>query len=734
MTAESPLTAPAPSAPDTRPTLASVAESGELRFMLGVQKVRGATYLFAGGLALLLKLVGLLGAPYLAFFWPMGFALLSAVGLHSLYERRLDRRWGVEFHRIWMPFDTGMATLGVYLTGGATSPWFIFYLVTLATAAFVGDRRTVALAAAANTGSYLGLLAWMGEFRGLDESFYLPLLRIVFLHAGSIPFVQGATNLRDKRLRIKRLQAEQALRLEELMRVTKELSEANVRIREADRMKSQFLANMSHELRTPLNAIIGFSEILMGPAGQDEARRSKFLGNVHASGQHLLRVISDILDLSKIEAGKMEFYPEPLEVRSAIEGVVAIMHGMAARRRIGFELDVPEELPLVETDPGRFKQVLYNLLSNAVKFSPEDSTITVTARALPARASPLNEESLRLSVVDRGIGISAADQEVIFHEFRQADSTPSRQAGGTGLGLSLVKRFLELQGGVVTIKSEVGKGSTFAVTLPLRAPASADQAPLPPQKPLPTAGRILVVEDDIVAFQSIARSLREAGYFPVQAHRGEEALRLARTLRPSLITLDIGLPDISGLEVLCRLKGDPSTDATPIVIVSILDNRELGLAFGADDCFVKPVDRERLLRRIRELAPPGAPSRARLLLVDDDPAVHDMLEAQLSPLGYVLEHAFDGSEALALAERRAPDVIILDLLMPRLGGFEVAAALKRKKETAEIPVIILTAQELSGAERASLQGTSAGLVQKDENSAADLLAAIRTLERHGAGG
>jgi DNA-binding response OmpR family regulator len=338
---------------------------------------------------------------------------------------------------------------------------------------------------------------------------------------------------------------------------------------------------------------------------------------------------------------------------------------------------------------------------------------------------------MAVSVTEKGIGIAPADQQVIFHEFRQADGSTTRQFGGTGLGLSLVKKFVELQGGIVTLESEPGKGSTFSVVLPLRARSTAAGPPprMEFERPLPVENRILVVEDDLVAYQSISRSLTEAGYFPMRARHGEEALQLARALRPTAITLDLALPGISGWDVLKELKRDPITKGIPVVIISMMDNRELGLTLGADDYFLKPVDRGQLVARLKEIAPPAALARtSRLLLVDDDSAVHEFLEAELEQLGYRVEHAYSGAQGLELAARSRPHAIILDLMMPDVTGFEVAAVLKEREDTAHVPIVVLTARDLSEDERQRLTGKIAALVQKGHAAPTRLVAAIRDLE------
>jgi signal transduction histidine kinase/DNA-binding response OmpR family regulator len=717
--------------------------ASHVRFQTAMQRTRLAVYAIAIAMAWLAKIAGVLEVTY-AEGLPMAILALASGALFlEAYRRSWDMRLGVTLTPAWMACDVFFIAWGVFLTGGGSSPWFLFYLSNTCAAAFVAGRNAAAAVAAVNTLSYLAVLALLGEVRGFDRSFWLAATRMLFLYGASIYFFRGILRIQEKNRRIRALEQEQARKVEQLLALTQDLdqgtralAEANLQIREADRMKSQFLANMSHELRTPLNSIIGFSEILLERlSGEAPTKYVKFLRNIHSSGQHLLGIINDILDLSKVEAGKMDVHPERFAPVPVIEGILNVMHGTAGRRQIAFEVDAPEDLPTVETDPARFKQVLYNLLSNAVKFSPEGATVTVRARRVGPEDSPIGAEALAVSVVDRGIGIAPSDQEVIFHEFRQVDGSHARAAGGTGLGLAIVKKFVELLGGAVTLESELGRGSTFTFTLPLSPRAAGEAAARPAARVEPPRleNPILVVEDDLVAYKSISRALAEAGYFPIRARHGEEALQLARKLKPTAITLDLVLPGLSGWEVLKALKRDPETEAIPVVIISLMDNRELGLTLGAVDYFLKPVDRGRLIARLREVAPVRAPETRRLLVVDDDPQIHDILEAELGQQGYVLDHALSGEEGLARAEEGAPDAIILDLMMPGLSGFEVAEALKERPATSRIPILVLTAKDLTEAEREYLEGKIAALVQKGQAAPPRLVAAIRELEARHAG-
>ncbi len=715
----------------TASTAEADAPEKAIRFRLAFQRNRALAYAMAAAVGLLSILAGTLRAE------PVAGSFLALSGIGSAVVLSGLVRWAAARGRSFDPVPVGLIldplliSGGVALSGGLTSPWYLWYLAAVAPAAFTMGRKGTAAAALFSAGLYLGTLVATGDIHGLGAPLADALTRIVFLGGAAGAFLVGVTQLQEKRVLIRKLRDEESRKVEELRRLaasldaaSEELGEAANRVREADRLKSQFLANMSHELRTPLNSIIGFAEVLRNRLeGKIEPRQARFLEHIASSGHHLLKIINDILDLSKIEAGRMELRPEPLSLLSVVEGVCHVVRGMASRTAISIEISVPADLPPLEADPVKLRQVLYNLLANAVKFSPEGSAVTVAARSLAPGASPLVVPSIEVTVTDHGIGIAPEHQEAIFGEFRQIDGDATRRFEGTGLGLALVRKLVALHRGTVSVRSAPGEGSTFVVVLPCAwsgegaaveavRPAETEASPEPFRSgPKP---RVLVVEDEGAAFDSLAAVLRDAGWVPLRARTGEEAVMLAKALHPDAITLDILLPGLDGWEVLRALKADPETASIPVVVVSMTESRELGVALGAADYLLKPVDRDQLLSRLSSLLPGALRGDAPVLVVDDDPAVHELLGEMLRRDGWETCHATTGSEALERARAMRPALVVLDLAMDGMDGFEVAERLATDPATAEIPVVVLTAREVTPEDRARLAGRIRGLVPKGD--------------------
>jgi signal transduction histidine kinase/DNA-binding response OmpR family regulator len=502
------------------------------------------------------------------------------------------------------------------------------------------------------------------------------------------------------------------------------LEATNVQLIAANRHKSLFLANMSHELRTPLNAILGFSELLSddttGRFDSDTQRR--FLNQIHSSGEHLLGLINDILDLSKVEAGQMELHKERIHVREVLDAVLATIDPLARTKGIGLESE-SEELMLV-ADAAKVRQMLLNLLSNAIKFTPAGGRVSIRAQAAGTWVD--------ISITDTGIGIAKADFSRLFSEFQQLDAGPGREQEGTGLGLALTKRFAELHGGQISVQSEQGKGSTFVLRLPAETEGPTVM-PTHPQLVIRSTDSsrplILLVEDNPEAAEILARHLDGGGFRIEVARTGIEAVAMARELKPAAITLDILLPEIDGWEVLARLKADELTRNIPVVVVTVIDNPTLGRALGALDYFVKPVDSGALLSRLGEytFTTKVETESIRVLLVDDEAANLDLLGALLEPAGFSVLKAAGGQEGIEAAKSQIPNLILLDLMMPRVTGFDVVEALRADETTRSIPVMVLTAKELTVADKQALNGHVAAIFQRQSVAGAELVGWIREL-------
>jgi PAS domain S-box-containing protein len=526
----------------------------------------------------------------------------------------------------------------------------------------------------------------------------------------------------------------------ELKRFENALHLKNAELEDASRMKSEFLANMSHELRTPLNAIIGFSEVLKdGLMGEMTDQQRGFIGDIFSSGKHLLALINDILDLSKVEAGKMTLDLELAEVSSLLINCLAVVREKAAARNVQLLVDTPENLGSIRADARKVKQILYNLLSNAVKFAVDGGQVSVCARVVSraevgrlsgkwnGRTFPLADSDfstfLELSVVDQGIGITREGLDHLFRPFSQIDSGLSRKYQGTGLGLALVKLFSELHGGVVAAESAVGEGSRFVVWLPVRGA----EHPMPAarklehsrQAPLPGAPVALVVEDDTKSAELVRVQLEAQGFTVLRAESAEAALALAAEQRLSLITLDIMLPVMDGWEFLSRVKEAPNLSSVPVVIISIVADRNKGLALGAAAVMEKPVSRQELRGSLVDLGlvAGGADiSRPNLkvLVVDDDPKAVELVAVRVRAMCGTVVRAYGGREAIVAATEQLPDLIVLDLMMPGVDGFDVVRRLHENPATARIPVVVVTSKQLTAAERLRLNGLVASVLEKAE--------------------
>jgi PAS domain S-box-containing protein len=549
----------------------------------------------------------------------------------------------------------------------------------------------------------------------------------------------NATTFHDRDRRLQGVVAA-ARDVTERKRFEQTLQQKNDELEEASRMKSEFLANMSHELRTPLNAIMGFSEVLRdGLMGEMTDQQRGLAVKIFTSGQHLLALINDVLDLSKVEAGKMTLELEPVQVSSLLVNSLSIIREKAASRRIRLGMEPTEELGLMQVDGRKVKQIVYNLLSNAVKFTHDGGQVILRARRVPradaghvsgsraSRALPLadNEfaEFLEISVTDSGIGISPEGLERLFTPFSQIDSGLARKFEGTGLGLAMVKLLAELHGGAVAVESTVGEGSCFTVWLPLRmADARAFEPARMPAAPrlegLAGLGTALVVEDDFSSADLIRLQLEAEGFTVLHAASAEAALALAVQQPLSLITLDIMLPNMDGWEFLDRIKHVPALMRIPVLIISVVADRNRGFALGAAAVMQKPMSRQDLSESLGELGLLPLPSghTLKVLVIDDDPDAVELVAVRIVGLASTVLRAYGGREGIAVARQELPDVIILDLMMPEVNGFDVAKALSEQPDTSRIPILVVTAKIITAEDRATLNGFVGAIMEKTEFS------------------
>jgi PAS domain S-box-containing protein len=521
----------------------------------------------------------------------------------------------------------------------------------------------------------------------------------------------------------------------------KEVAEA------ANRAKSTFLANMSHELRTPLNAIIGYSEMLVEEA-QDcgYLEIAPDLEKIRSAGKHLLSLINDILDISKIEAGRMDLYIERFEIAHLVEDVQNTIRPMVEKNHNIFRVNLAPNLGSMTADLTKVQQSLFNLLSNAAKFTRQGQISIVVHREVfvddadsdsPETDRRRPQSYIIFQVRDTGIGMTPEQMNNVFQAFDQADASTTRQYGGTGLGLAITRHFCQMMGGEIQVQSQLGVGSTFTIRLPARVCAWRQREAIRPSVSPATAhpsstafgNLVLVIDDDPTVRDLIARRLKKEGFEIETAPTGREGLLRARELHPDAIILDVLMRDMNGWSVLSALKGDPDLAEIPVIMSTILDDRNLGFTLGAADFLTKPIDNHRLSRLLSKYKKRKAKTRLphQILIVEDDALLREMLRRMLETTHWEIMEAENGREAIDLVQRQTPDLILLDLMLPEMDGFEFLNQLRQTPTGRSIPVIVVTAMELTAAEIDRLDGYVAQILQKGSYSRDELLHQIRDL-------
>jgi signal transduction histidine kinase/CheY-like chemotaxis protein len=497
-----------------------------------------------------------------------------------------------------------------------------------------------------------------------------------------------------------------------------EVEEKSRQLELASQHKSQFVASMSHELRTPLNAIIGLTEMMVTNAarfGTEKAQEP--LKRVHRAGAHLLGLINQVLDLSKIEAGKLELSPETVTLAPLLEDVIGTARQLAEQNKNRLVLEAVENLGRLTVDAMRLRQILLNLLSNACKFTKQGEV------ALRVRRVVDGQNWIEMAVADTGIGMTPEQQAKLFEEFTQADSSTARRYGGTGLGLAITRKLARMMGGDVTVTSESGKGSVFTLRLPASAELPAKAASGANGGRSARTDCVLVIDDDATARELISDHLKAEGFSVVTAAGGVEGLKLAKELRPTVITLDVMMPDLDGWSVLTTLRQDPELAEIPVIMVTIVDEHRRGIALGAAGYLSKPIDRERLHQLISQFRAPTPPTR--VLLVEDDALQRERMLGWLTGPQWSVREATNGREALDRLRQSKPDVILLDLMMPEMDGFAVVAALQKEAAWRDVPVVVITARDLDAKDRERLNSGVQTVLVKETFRTADLVERIR---------
>ncbi|HYU20315.1 MAG TPA: response regulator, partial [Chloroflexota bacterium] len=597
-------------------------------------------------------------------------------------------------------------------------------------------RKPVEIPDTLAEGAYGGPLRAVVEQSGHRALLAVPLLRKDRVLGGLVVARKSPGEFPPAVVELMQTFASQSALAIQNARLFQEIEEKSRELQVASQHKSDFLANMSHELRTPLNAIIGYSEMLQEEA--EELGHDAFipdLEKINAAGKHLLGLINDILDLSKIEAGRMDLYLESFAVADLVRDAVAIVQPLVEQNANTLRVNCPDDIGSIRADLTKVHQALFNLLSNACKFT-DHGTISLAVGREPADGA----DWVSFAVADTGIGMSPEQMSRLFEAFSQADTSTTRKYGGTGLGLAISRHFCQLMGGDISVESEVGKGSTFTVRIPAEAVDSRGSTPavVGPHPPSPLSQdwergsggegrgpRLLAIDDDATARDLLQRLLTSEGFDVVTAASGEEGLRLAKELRPAAITLDVLMPGMDGWAVLAALKADPDLAEIPVIMLTILDNKEIGYALGAADYVTKPIERKRLAAVLKKYRP--AAQAGPVLIVEDDAGTRRTLRRALEKEGWSVSEAANGRAALERLAESRPALILLDLLMPEMDGFELVERLREADDWSAIPVVVITAKDLGADDHKRLNGYVQRILQKGAYRRDELLAQVRDL-------
>ncbi|MCV6636622.1 response regulator [Candidatus Albibeggiatoa sp. nov. NOAA] len=513
--------------------------------------------------------------------------------------------------------------------------------------------------------------------------------------------------------------------ISEHKRAEEALLKAKDAAEDANRIKSQFIANMSHELRTPLNAILGYSEMLeedIADFGLHDLVAD--VRKINAAGKHLLGLINDVLDISKIEAGKMSIYAETFSIQNMVSDVISTIRPLIQTRDNTLSLNMSNDIGNMHADLTKLRQMLFNLLSNAAKFTEKGHiSFTVLRKIEP------EQDWIHFKVSDEGIGMTAEQMQKLFQPFTQADASTTRKYGGTGLGLTISQRFAEMMGGKIYAESEYGYGSCFTIQLPAYVIAEQDpvveglNAPKPAEK-RQAGNTVLIIDDDAIVRELLQNYIKKLGFQVIVAESGHDGLELARKYKPHAITLDVMMPGMDGWMVLSELKNDPVLAKIPVIMVSLIEDKSIGYSLGASEYLTKPVNRDELNRVLRKYLTDDENSQ-KILVVEDDDVTRNLIESMLQKIGWQVETSENGQVALNRLLQSRPDLILSDLMMPEMDGFELITKLRKEPEWRQIPVVVLTAKDMTPGEREMLNNRVEKVFQKGDYRLDELLNEIR---------